>query len=296
MKFHVDRENNLSCPDGATRTPAGSSRRPVVLSIAGFDPSAGAGVTADLKVFAALGLYGMACITALTIQSTQGVRGIDAVAVKTVSETLSMLAEDVAFAGIKIGMLANGEVGEAVAAFLDERQQIPVVLDPVLQSSSGQRLIDLDGLDLIRRRLLPRVNWITPNLEELAILAGASVMSREDIPAAAAKLQLFSCETGNAGLNILVTGGHLPIPDDYLLSSGGVASWIPGERVSTSSTHGTGCALSSALLCRLVLGEDGHGAAVKAKEFVTGALRAAYPVGGGRGPMNHLFSFEAGIG
>lgn len=300
MPFHVDRENNPSCLECAIGTRKDLSRRPVVLSIAGFDPSSGAGVTADLKVFAAFGLYGMACITALTVQSTQGVRRVEPVVAKAVGETLEMLAEDVAFAGIKVGMLGTGQVAAAVADFLESHPQVPIVLDPVLRSSSGRELIDAAGLDLIRHRLLGRVNWMTPNLDELAVLTGEVVVEREDMPSAAAKLRSLADEVGNTNLNILVTGGHLPAPEDYLLDyllldSAGEGRWISGERVETDSTHGTGCALSSALLCGLVLGKDGHSAARAAKEFVIEALRTAYPVGHGRGPMNHFFPFDSRV-
>jgi len=199
----------------ATGTRKDLSRRPVVLSIAGFDPSSGAGVTADLKVFAAFGLYGMACITALTVQSTQGVRRVEPVVAKAVGETLEMLAEDVAFAGIKVGMLGTGQVAAAVADFLESHPQVPIVLDPVLRSSSGRELIDAAGLDLIRHRLLGRVNWMTPNLDELAVLTGEVVVEREDMPSAAAKLRSLADEVGNTNLNILVTGGHLPAFDAW---------------------------------------------------------------------------------
>jgi len=292
MRVDDNREDHSLPLDGTGKTSGHFLRRSVVVSIAGFDPSSGAGVTADLKVFAALGLYGMACITALTVQSTQGVRAVDLVAAKTVAETLEMLADDVTLSGIKVGMLGTGEVAAAVADFLGANPHMPVVLDPVLRSSSGKDLIDASGLDLIRRRFLGRADWITPNLEELAILTGVAVLGREDIPAAAARLRRLGGEAGNTNLHVLVTGGHLAEPDDYFLDRGGEGKWIPGERVATHSTHGTGCALSSALLCGLVLGKDGYTAALEAKEFVAGALRAAYPVGRGRGPMNHFFFLE----
>lgn len=268
------------------------SARRVVLSIAGFDPSSGAGVTADLKVFAAHGFFGMACITALTVQSTMGVRAVEAVDSKTVAATLQTLAEDVAFAGIKIGMLATAEICTVVADFLDTHPEVPVVLDPVLRSSSGRELLEAQGIPVLRERLLQRVNWTTPNLDELAILTAKNVSGREGVPGAAENLMRFAGQLGNSNLNILVTGGHLDRPDDYLLTSAGESEWVPGQLVETRATHGTGCALSSALLCRVLAGDVDRAAARNAKEYVASALRRAYPIGHGKGPMNHLFALD----
>ncbi len=272
---------NSSCGDGV--------KRPILLTIAGFDPSGGAGVSADLKVFAAHGAYGMACITALTVQSTLGVRAVEPVAATTVAATLEMLAEDVTFFGIKLGMLANGEIAAVVNKFLDSLAGVPVVLDPVLRSSSGRDLLDLDGIRILQERLLARVDWITPNLDELGELTNLSVAGVEDVRIAAEELRWRARELGNDRLNIVVTGGHLDPPHDYLLAADGEGKWIPGQRVETTATHGTGCALSSALLCRLVAGDSPLVSASRAKDYVTAALRAAYPIGRGKGPMNHLY-------
>jgi hydroxymethylpyrimidine/phosphomethylpyrimidine kinase len=263
--------------------------RPVALTIAGFDPSSGAGISADLKVFAAHGIYGMACITALTVQSTLGVQGVEPVAPATIRQTLDCLREDIAPAGIKIGMLATAEAVTEVAEFLArsgiDRQR--VVLDPVIRSSSGRELLSAEGVDRLRSELLTHVGWITPNLDELAVLTGMEIGGREDIPAAAARLQ-----EANRSLHVLVTGGHLDRPDDFLLTPDGSVAWLEGERVETSATHGTGCALSSALLCQLIRGITGTEAAAQAKAYVTAALKSAYRVGRGKGPMHHLFRWE----
>jgi hydroxymethylpyrimidine/phosphomethylpyrimidine kinase len=274
-----------------TARPSSSdvAKRPILLTIAGFDPSAGAGVSADLKVFAAHGAYGMACITALTIQSTVGVGAVEPVTDAIVAATLEMLAADVTFSGIKLGMLANGEIAEVINNFLKSLPGTPVVLDPVLRSSSGLDLLDSGGVQVLRQKLLARVDWITPNLDELGELTGASVAGAAEIPIAAEKLRQSARELGNDRLNIVVTGGHLDPPDDYLLRADGEGSWIPGQRVETKATHGTGCAFSSALLCQLAAGESPLEAASRAKSYVTGAMLAAYPVGRGKGPMNHLY-------
>jgi len=272
---------------------AAGASPPIALSIAGFDPSSGAGIAADLKVFAAHRLYGMSCIAALTVQSTIGVRAVEPVASRIVAETLQALAEDVAFAGIKIGMLATAEICEVVAAFLDQMPSVPVVLDPVLRSSSGRELLEPAGRRAIQENLLRRVGWITPNLAELAILNGQSVASHDDVPRAAARLQQHARNLGNQALHIVVTGGHLDRPDDYLLTAEGESAWIAGQRIETNATHGTGCAFSSSLLCRVVAGDSPLAAATAAKAYVAAALRAAHPIGGGKGPMHHLYALDA---
>jgi hydroxymethylpyrimidine/phosphomethylpyrimidine kinase len=271
------------------------STRPVAWTVAGFDPSAGAGVTADLKVFAAYGLYGMACITALTVQSTLGVRRVEPIAAETVGETLVCLREDVAPAGVKIGMLATAVVVGEVAAFLAERgiDRRRVVLDPVLRSSSGRELLSADGVARLRGELLGRVGWITPNLDELGVIVESGPLGREAVPTAAARLQELARRVGNPELHVVVTGGDFDRPDDFLRTPDGNELWLPGERVETSSTHGTGCAFSSALLCELIKGAAPAEAAAGAKAYVTEALRSAYPVGQGKGPMHHLFRLDS---
>jgi hydroxymethylpyrimidine/phosphomethylpyrimidine kinase len=270
---------------------------PVALTIAGFDPGSGAGITADLKTFAAHGVYGVACITALTVQSTQGVKRVAPVDPILVRQTLECLAGDVSLSGVKIGMLgSSGGVGEVSSFLASQSKTIPrarIVLDPVLRSTSGAPLIDQGGVGLIRGELLQRVGWITPNLEELAILAGEpGPVSRDQVPSAAARLQEISRRLGNDELNIVVTGGHLGRPDDFLLTAAGEQSWLQGEKIATNSTHGTGCAFSSALLCGLISGGIPGSAVVAAKAYVTEALRSAHPVGKGKGPLNHLFRFD----
>jgi hydroxymethylpyrimidine/phosphomethylpyrimidine kinase len=265
----------------------------VALTIAGFDPGSGAGVTADLKTFAAHGIYGVACISALTVQSTQGVRAVEPLSPGLVRATLDCLVEDVALSGVKIGMLGTSAVAAEVASFLRAQSgKIPrerIVLDPVLRSTSGTPLIDANGLRIIRDELLHCVGWITPNIHELAILAGedSETFGRDLFPAATARLK-----QGNAELGVVVTGGHLDQPDDFLFSPSGEQTWLPGEKVVTNSTHGTGCAFSTAMLCGLVSGLNPKDAVASAKAYVTEALRSAYPIGKGKGPMNHLFRFD----
>jgi hydroxymethylpyrimidine/phosphomethylpyrimidine kinase len=270
--------------------------RPVALTIAGFDPGSGAGVTADLKTFSAHDIYGVACISALTVQSTLGVRAVEPLSASLVRQTLDGLAEDVSLSGIKIGMLGSSAVAGEVASFLTAQAGKPargrIVLDPVLRSTSGTPLIDPNGIRIVREELLHRVGWITPNTHELAILIGEESIGREQVPPAANRLKEIASLSGNRELNVVVTGGHLGRPDDFLLTAAGDEIWLQGKRIDTNSTHGTGCAFSSALLCQLISGLGSSDAVAAAKAYVTEALRSAYPVGKGKGPMNHLFRLD----
>ena len=261
--------------------------RPVALTIAGFDPSSGAGITADLKVFANHGVYGVAAISALTVQSTQGVRRIDHVRGRFFRDMLECLADDVAsgygqFAGVKLGMLGWAEVVREVVGFL-RGARIPrerVVLDPVLRSSSGAELLDPVGMGVVRDDLLELVGWLTPNIDELGAFTGTRVAGPEMVPELAGRLARLG-----PGVNIVVTGGHLDPPNDFLRTAAGEAVWIPGPRIETTSTHGTGCVFSSALLCRILAGDGPADAVRGAKEFVRQALKNAVPMGKGKGPV-----------
>ncbi len=273
-----------------------SNTPPAALSIAGLDPSSGAGFTADLKVFAAHGLYGLACPTALTVQSTVGVRRNEPVEPALVTDTLACLAEDMPIAGVKIGMLGSAAVAGAVAQWLRTRcdEAVPVVLDPVLRSTSGHALLDPEGMEVLKAELLPLARVITPNLAEAALLSGTVVETREAMECAARALQ--RCMAPGRGA-VVITGGHLRETgqvEDFLLQPGDQGgSWLSGPRVLTRSTHGTGCAFSSALLAGLVLGQELPSAVRSAKEYVRAALENSYPLGRGRGPMHHLFASRA---
>lgn len=267
--------------------------RTVLWAIAGFDPSSGAGVTADLMTFAAHGAFGCSVITALTVQSTRGVRGWEAVRPETVSATLTCLEEDLPFAGAKIGMLGTPAVATAVARFLEQirgeeqRRGAPIVFDPVLRSSSGRELFPESGIGALRRELLPWVDWITPNWAELALLANAPVETLDQAEAAARNLiNLYS------GLHVVATGGDQGDVTDLLVGPDGLAEVFRGERVETRGTHGTGCAFSSALLCELVSGAAPEDAVRRAKRYVEQALRSAPGLGAGRGPMGLLWPLE----
>jgi hydroxymethylpyrimidine/phosphomethylpyrimidine kinase len=273
--------------------------KPVAITIAGFDPGSGAGITADLKTFSAHRVYGVACISALTVQSTLGVRAVKPLPASLVAQTLDCLAEDVSLAGIKMGMLGSSAIAGEVVSFLGRQSsrlaRNRIVLDPVLRSTSGTPLLDANGIRVLRDQLLHCIGWITPNIQELAILIGENSGGRDQVPAAAVRLKEIAARLGNDELNVVVTGGDLSRPDDFLLTASGEQHWFPGEKITTNSTHGTGCAFSSALLCALISGSSGKEAVDAAKSYVTEALRFAYPVGKGKGPMNHLYQFDPGM-
>ncbi|SNT02707.1 hydroxymethylpyrimidine/phosphomethylpyrimidine kinase [Granulicella rosea] len=258
------------------------------LSIAGFDPSSGAGVTADLAVFAAHGLFGTSCVTALTVQSTLGVRASYPVDADVVLQTLNCLAEDVRPDGIKIGMLATAGAVASVVRFVHAQRaanaRLVVVLDPVLRSSSGHELLTPLGVDLMREELLPLVDWCTPNLDELAQLTGRMTYMPEHRLAASTYFRRMY-----PTMNLVVTGGHQDPPDDLVMSLNDDTTWLPGTRIESRATHGTGCAYSSALLCGLVQGLGGVDAARAAKRYVAEGILRAQAIGRGKGPLNLLW-------
>jgi hydroxymethylpyrimidine/phosphomethylpyrimidine kinase len=266
---------------------------PVVLSIAGYDPSSGAGVTADVKTAAAFDCFAVTCVTALTVQSTQGVFAVEPVRASVVRETLGRLQQDFGIAAVRIGMLGSGAVAEELAEFLESARLPNVVLDPVIRSSSGAALMDASGLEILRQRLLPLADFVTPNAEEAATLAGA------DPPAPgssweSAKQQVRELATRLHALGargVLITGGHLAEPVDFLSlrrPDGDLVREFRGEHLDSRSTHGTGCALATALACLLARGTDPVTAVAEAKEYVRQAIQQAYPLGKGVGPIHHL--------
>ena len=264
---------------------------PVALTIAGYDPSSGAGIIADLQVFAAHGIFGVSAITALTVQSTLGVSAVEPVSPHWLHQTLETLDADLPARGIKIGMLGTGAAASEVVRFLQFKDQvasanphIPIVLDPVLLTSSGAPLLDPEGLEALRSDLLPVVSWVTPNWPELAALSGLTVGSLAEAEDAMHRLGAL-----HPHLSIVATGGDQERPIDLLRLPGGEIRSFEGEHVETTSTHGTGCAFSSALLCRLMLGVEPVAAVRGAKNFVTEALRRAPGLGNGRGPLDLLW-------
>jgi hydroxymethylpyrimidine/phosphomethylpyrimidine kinase len=268
------------------------SQPPVILSIAGYDPISGAGITADIKTAAAQNCYAITCITALTVQSTQGVAAVRPIDAELVARTLAALADDLEIAAVRIGMLGAGEVAAAVAGFLTEKRLPNVVLDPVIRSSSGAKLLDDRGQQVLVSRLLPLCDVITPNIDEAPVLAGTEGVDA-DAPweKVLPRLREMAGKLRELGSrSVVITGGHLTQANDYLLyqSAGSVVEEVfPGEHLDSRSTHGTGCAFATALACQLAHGNTLPGAVRAAKEYVRKAIANAYPVGKGMGPINH---------
>jgi hydroxymethylpyrimidine/phosphomethylpyrimidine kinase len=261
----------------------------VVLTIAGFDPSSGAGITADIKTIAAHGCYGVACITALTVQSTAGVRRVEAVDAGLVAETLTELASDVDIAAVHIGMLGSGKIVRAVAEFLVAHAMPNVVLDPILKSSSGADLLDAAGARLLTEKLLPLATVLTPNIDEASVLTGLTVTDPEQMRAAARKLH----EMGAAA--VVVTGGHLEKAIDLLsfTNKRGVEQELfKSARLRSNSTHGTGCAFATSVACHLAMGRGLPEAVLLAKAYVAAAISNAHLLGRGTGPVHHLYRMQ----
>ena len=265
-----------------------------VLSIAGSDPSGGAGIQADLKTFAAQGVYGMAAIASLTAQNTTGVRGVFTPPASFLAEQLDAISDDIAVDAVKIGMLGSADNIAVVRDWLAAQRPPFVVLDPVMVATSGDRLLD-DDAESALRSLLPFADLLTPNVAELAVLVGDE--PARDLDGAIAQGRALASRTG---VQVLVKGGHLGSSDsgpgreatDALVGPDGAVTLVPGPWVETKNTHGTGCTLSSALAALRPQRESWVATVVDAKAWLTGALAAAdtLGVGRGRGPADHLHS------
>ncbi len=260
------------------------------MTIAGFDPSSGAGVTADVLTFAAHGVFATAAITALTVQSTLGVFAVEAVDPETLRQTLLRLEEDLPPAGIKIGMLASASHVEVVREYLAEvrsRHSVEVVLDPVVRSSSGASLlIDTEAWRAVRE-LLPLVDVVTPNLAEAAALTGIPCQTREQMALCSEQLR-----QNFPDLRVVVTGGHLAECTDWFDGPEGQV-WLQGTHLASRNTHGTGCAFSSALLAERLCHRSWAEAAKLAKDFVARGIERARPLGSGCGPLALLPQLES---
>jgi hydroxymethylpyrimidine/phosphomethylpyrimidine kinase len=259
---------------------------PILLTIAGFDPSCGAGVAADLKTFAAHNCYGVAAITALTVQSTQGVKSVHATPAAQLRAQLDELAADISIAAVKIGMLANRGNAVAVTEFLDKHKFARVVLDPVFRPTAGNEdLLDTAGLKFVRDELLKRVSVITPNMPEAEFLTGMEVKDLNAMKTAGQKLVEMGARA------VVVTGGHLEKPID-VLCEGSEVETFGGDHVKSPNTHGSGCTFSSAIAAQLALGLQLREAVILAKAYVTKAIEKSYQIGKGAGPLNQLYRFH----
>lgn len=263
------------------------------LSLAGSDPSGGAGIQADLKTFAARGTYGMAVITSLTAQNTQGVTGVYPVPSAFVGQQLRTLFDDVAVAAVKIGMINTVEIADAIAEALQEQLQqqpdLQIVLDPVMIAKGGAVLLDPQAIDSLTQKLLPLATLVTPNLPEAAALLGEEPSeTREDMLRQGQALLAKGCKA------VLMKGGHMAgehCPDLLLTSQG--TEWFEGDRIDTRNTHGTGCTLSSALAAELAKGQDLSAAVRDAKAYLLRAIAKADTLNVGR---KHASGISVGHG
>jgi hydroxymethylpyrimidine/phosphomethylpyrimidine kinase len=262
---------------------------PIALTIAGSDSSGGAGIQADLKTFAAFGVYGASVITALTAQNTSGVSGIHPVPADFVAAQIDAVFSDLDVKAVKIGMLAQSATIDAVAAGLTRWSPKHVVLDPVLSATSGDRLLAAEAVAGLRTKLIPRAALITPNLPEAAALLDEAVASSEAaIASQGQRLLAMGCRA------VLIKGGHGQGAEsiDYLFSGSGTVA-LAAPRIATKNTHGTGCSLSSAIAAGLAKGENMETAVRNAKRWISEAIAAAdgLGVGHGHGPIHHFHGF-----
>jgi hydroxymethylpyrimidine/phosphomethylpyrimidine kinase len=258
----------------------------IALTIAGSDSGGGAGIQADLKTFAALGVYGASVITALTAQNTRGVSGIHDVPADFIASQIDAVFSDLAVNAVKIGMLSRVAAIEAVVAGLERHRAKTIVLDPVMVATSGDRLLTTDAMKALRMTLMPRATVVTPNLPEAAALL--------DLPIAGGEVEMEAQARGILALgaqSVLIKGGHGTDAEsvDLLVDANGVTR-LSARRIATKNTHGTGCTLSSAIAAGLAKGLALHEAVRQAKDYVTAAIAGAdtLDVGHGHGPLNHF--------
>lgn len=263
---------------------------PIALTIAGSDSSGGAGIQADLKTFAACGVYGASAITALTAQNTKGVTGIHDVPADFITAQIDAVFSDLDVKAVKIGMVAQRGAIEAIVAGLERWAPKHVVVDPVMVATSGDRLLSPDAVDALRTQLFPRASLMTPNLPEAAALLDETIAGNEtDIERQGRRLLAMGCPA------ILIKGGHGQGPEsvDYLFGKDAVVR-LAAPRIATANTHGTGCSLSSAIAAGLAKGHDLETAVREAKAYVRDAIAAAdqLDVGHGHGPIHHFHALD----
>lgn len=281
--------NNERQPSDSSNLNTGQRRYPVVLSIAGSDSSGGAGIQADIKTFSALGVYGATAITAITAQNTQGVHSQFALSPQMVHDQIVTVVEDISPSAIKIGMLSNAEIANAVSDTL-MRYDIPIVLDPVMVSSSGHRLLSTDAQKVIKERLIPLSAIVTPNIPEMEALCAMPISTIYQKEAAARHLIELGAQT------VLLKGGHeegdIKIDILYQNTADGLSTlYLSSPTIRTKNIHGTGCTLSAAIAAFLARGYNPADAVKEAKEFISKAIGAGaeISIGQGYGPVNHLF-------
>lgn len=261
---------------------------PVALTIAGSDSGGGAGIQADLKTFSSLGVYGASVITAITAQNTEGVRQIQAVPWEMVKGQIDAVFEDLKIDAVKIGLLYNEANIEFVADAIDSFCPSKVILDPVMISTSGSKLMEDEAIESLISELFHRVTLITPNIDEAAFLSDMPIRNEQEMETAAQKLQAMGCRS------VLMKGGHLGGQEmaDILFAEGEAPLRLVAPAINTQNTHGTGCTLSAAIAAYMALGKKMSEAVQAAKKYITAALEAGADVqtGHGNGPLNHFFA------
>lgn len=262
-------------------------RVPRVLTIAGSDSGGGAGIQADLKAFAAHRVHGSSAITAVTAQNTLSVTDALAMPPSLVANQIDAVIADIGADAVKTGMLPNAAVINVVADKAREHRVSALVVDPVMVTSGGDRLLEDDAVSAAIEALLPLALLVTPNTREAAVLTGGEVRTLDDMRRAAKTL---AQETG--ARNVLVKGGHLDGPATDVLYDGADFTEFTAPRIHTTSNHGTGCTLASSIAANLALGASLPDAVAKSKEYVTNAIRSAVPIGGGHGPLNHFYMLD----
>jgi hydroxymethylpyrimidine/phosphomethylpyrimidine kinase len=255
------------------------------LTIAGFDPCCGAGTVADLKTFAAHGCYGVAAITSMTVQNTQGVEAVHNTPSAELRGQLDILVKDCEIAAVKIGMLGNRGNAVVIGEFLDAHRFPHVILDPVMKSSSGTELLDAGGVKYVATELMKRSTVFTPNVPEAEVLTGLEIKDVLAMEAAARKL----VEMGAPA--VIVKGGHMERAVDVVFDGSELVQ-LGGDRVKTENMHGTGCTFASALTAQLAAGRGLIEAATLAKAYVTKAIEKGYPIGKGRVPLDHFYRLK----
>lgn len=260
------------------------------LTIAGSDSGGGAGIQADLKTFSALGVYGMSVITSITAQNTTGVIAVEDISSAMVAKQIDAVFSDVKVDAVKIGMLSNREIIKVIAKGLRKWKVKRVVLDPVMVSESGSKLLELEAYSVLIRELIPLVDIITPNLSEVSVLLKKEVITLKDMEEAARELIKMGCSS------VLVKGGHLAdrgpanIKAIDVYYDGQSLLRYQADRIETKNTHGTGCTYSSAIAAYLALGFKMDRAIAKAKEYITEAIQNSLDIGKGPGPTNHFYN------
>lgn len=263
-----------------------------VLTIAGSDSGGGAGIQADIKAISAMGCFASSAITAITAQNTLGVDAVHPVPLDILAAQIDAVLSDIGTDAIKIGMLHSAEVVSLVADKIEQYGITNVVLDPVMVSTSGHRLIEIEAIEVLKQRLIPLARVITPNLPEAEILSGCTITAQQEFP------QIATLLSHNNRTSVLLKAGHLngdTLTDYFYNAEDGSMTLLPSKRVDTRNTHGTGCTLSSALAAALARGESLTEAAISAKRYIEQAIitGAKYDIGHGHGPVNHFFALNS---